>query len=67
MLQCLGSKQSGDRRATAPDASRLSAPSLRGFRISGNGRQPGIDVREVERLVAQSIVLIDRYLRRIAP
>ena len=27
----------------------------------------GIDVREVERLVAQSIVLIDRTLRRIDP
>jgi DNA-directed RNA polymerase specialized sigma24 family protein len=38
-----------------------------GFGYPAISAELGIDVREVERLVAQSIVLIDRYLRRIDP
>lgn len=38
-----------------------------GFGYPAIGAEFGIDVREVERLVAQSIVLNERYLRRIAP
>jgi DNA-directed RNA polymerase specialized sigma24 family protein len=38
-----------------------------GFGYPAIAAELEIDVREVERLVAQSIVLIDRYLRRLDP
>jgi DNA-directed RNA polymerase specialized sigma24 family protein len=54
------------RQAIAALAPRMQAVYRRhlfeGFRYPAIGVEPGIDVREVERLVAQSIVLIDRCL-----